>query len=337
MSDEPKKDGSVNDFGKNVQKSSGKDPIKKLFNSLDRKRSPKSEPEEEDLSKKFKKTQWSEGGHNLFVGVGNTRKKLKSGVYDIGFDGNSGQSTFSEKAISTDDLLDFPHSRSDKILNEMSDFWSRGKIFQDYGFLHRRGYLLYGPAGSGKTVLVHQVIKRIVDLEGIVFMCEDPETFSMGLNVVRQIEPERQIVCVFEDIDAIIDENGEDSLLSLLDGENQIDKVLNLATTNYPEDLDKRIIARPRRFDRVIKIDMPEEEVRRFYFSRKLKIDESELNKWVKVTKGFSFAAMAELVISVKCLGNSFDDSVEILKDLMETHKSSADYDTKKKVGFNTD
>jgi len=31
--------------------------------------------------------------------------------------------------------------------------------------------------------------------------------------------------------------------------------VLNLATTNYPEQLDRRFVARPRRFDRVVRID----------------------------------------------------------------------------------
>jgi ATP-dependent 26S proteasome regulatory subunit len=54
--------------------------------------------------------------------------------------------------------------------------------------------------------------------------------------------------------------------LSVLDGENQVDKVLNIATTNYPEKLDRRLVGRPRRFDRLIYIDMPNHVVRREYF-----------------------------------------------------------------------
>ncbi len=42
------------------------------------------------------------------------------------------------------------------------------------------------------------------------------------------------MVCIFEDIDAIVQEHGEDELLALLDGEARIDYVLNVATTNYP-------------------------------------------------------------------------------------------------------
>ena len=37
-----------------------------------------------------------------------------------------------------------------------------GDTFQRYGYLHRRGYLLYGPQGSGKSSVVHQVVHRIM-------------------------------------------------------------------------------------------------------------------------------------------------------------------------------
>jgi hypothetical protein len=53
------------------------------------------------------------------------------------------------------------------------------------------------------------------------------------------------------------------------------------------------------------------------YFLEKLHISEKEVNEWVKATSGFSFAACAELVISVKCLGNDFADSVSILTGMM--------------------
>lgn len=313
------KDGSIADFG-SANKKSG-DPISKMFMRMEK--GLDIEEGMEDEKGKSKLSQWSQFGHDSYIAVGNTFKKLKSGVYDIETDRQSGQSVFVEKHISVDDVLNFPDSKCDKILREMDDFWNRSKIFKEYGFLHRRGYLLYGPPGSGKTVLVQQVIKKIVDQGGIVFICKNPSTFSMGLSIFREIEPNRQIVCIFEDIEAIITDYGDDALLSLLDGENQIDKVLNIATTNYPEELDKRIIARPRRFDRVIKIGMPGAKIRRIYFEKKLKIKKDELEKWVKDSMGFSFAAMAELVISVKCLGNEFEKAIEILKDLMNSKKSS--------------
>jgi SpoVK/Ycf46/Vps4 family AAA+-type ATPase len=131
--------------------------------------------------------------------------------------------------------------------------------------------LLHGPAGSGKTCLVQQIIADIVKSDGLVFQCTNhPAVFNDGLSQFRKVEPNRPIVCLFEDIDAIVEEHGEDEILTLLDGENQIDKVLNIATTNYPEKLDKRLVARPRRFDRVLEIGMPTAEVRKMYFQKKI-------------------------------------------------------------------
>ena len=125
-------------------------------------------------------------------------------------------------------------------------------------------------------------------------------------------------------------------MLSLLDGETQINNVLNLATTNYPELLDKRIVSRPRRFDRRIKIGMPSADVRLQYFTHKVgkKVSKEEITKWVDATEGFSFAALTELVVLTKCLKNDFEKAIEDIKSLIDCKLSSDQYE-RSKVGFN--
>ncbi len=177
------------------------------------------------------------------------------------------------------------------------------------------------------------MIKKVIDQNGVVLLCEHPQLLEMGLLDLRSVEPDRFIVCLFEDIDALIQRFGEKEILAVLDGESQVNKVLNIATTNYPEVLDPRIVARPRRFDKVIRIDWPSKEVRRHYFKHKLKIPTEELDTWVKATNKFSFAACAELVISVKCLDNDFDSAVKNLRKLMQDKPNSKDYDTKESSG----
>jgi hypothetical protein len=276
--------------------------------------------------------QWANCGPNTFKPVSNTFAMLDRGVYSVSVSQYHGL-MFTQNTINIDELLRFPDSLSEKILAEITTFWKKGKKFKEHGFLHRRGYLLHGPAGSGKTCLVQQIIADIVNADGLVFLCNThPSVFNDGLSLFRKVEPDRPVVCLFEDIDAIIDEHGEDEILTLLDGENQIDRVLNIATTNYPEKLDKRLVARPRRFDRVIKIGMPGKEVRKVYFQKKLKVTDSEMEKWLESTEGFSFAACAELVISVCCFEKPFDEAVKTLTDMMTTKVSSADYNDK--MGF---
>jgi SpoVK/Ycf46/Vps4 family AAA+-type ATPase len=139
---------------------------------------------------------------------------------------------------------------------------------------------------------------------------------------------------VFEDIDAIIKKYGESEILSLLDGDNQVDRVINIATTNYPELLDKRIVNRPRRFDRIYKILVPEEKIRAAFLKEKLPKKE-DVKLWVKKTRGLSFAAIAETLISVLCLGNKLDDTVKILRDIESKNPKSSDFGSG--IGFGAD
>jgi len=129
-----------------------------------------------------------------------------------------------------------------------------------------------------------------------------------------------------EDLDAHINRHGEEQVLGLLDGESQITGVLNIATTNYPEYLDKRIVSRPRRFDRLVFIGHPDAETRKLYLSRKLKINGEMAKKWAIDTEGFSFAALADLVISVECLEIPYYNALEKLRKIMSEKQSSSKF-----------
>lgn len=320
----------LEEFGTKVEATPGREGPS--FATENRRSRGRRDEEEESKEVVVGDTQYTVCGNDEYVACPSTVKALPSGLYGVGL--SRGDIIYSNKDIKVDSLLKFPNGTADDILKEVESFWKKGPIFTKHGFLHRRGYLLYGPQGSGKTIIVQQVLKDILDKGGIAFVCGHPQLLTEGLTTFRKIEPNRSVVCVFEDIDSIVSTYGEDGLLTLLDGENQIDNVLNIATTNYPEKLDKRIVGRPRRFDRVIKIGMPAAEIRRLYFIEKLKLDDEDIEKWVSSTEGFSFAALAELVISVKCLGNSFESSVRTLKALLNSKVSSAEFDGDKKLGF---
>lgn len=288
----------------------------------------------EDLEEKVTKpNQWGAVGSKMYKALTTTRKHLPAGAYSITLDNNDNQPIYLQKDIKSDELIKFSGSLADQILLEINEFWGRADVFEKMGFLHRRGYLLYGPQGTGKSSIVQRIVNDVILRGGIVFLCDHPKFFQKGLATFRQVEPERPIVCVFEDIDAIIKRWGEDEILSILDGGNQIDKVLNLATTNYPELLDKRIISRPRRFDRVHKIGVPDDAIRREYLRIKLPKGQ-KLEDWVRATDGLSFAGMTEALISVLCLGNKLRTTIKILQDLEKGHPSSDDFGAKVALGF---
>lgn len=266
--------------------------------------------EEEDNF--LKPSQWLRVKDNILIGTGSTLKELPSGSYIINWDHRSEQPAFQEIEIKIDNLIFVDNKVSEEIIQEVRDFWTKEKQYNDVRILHRRGFLLYGPQGTGKTSIVAQIIKDVIDQNGIVFMCENPKFFSSGLQLFRKVEPRRKIVCLFEDIDATIKEFGEQDILSILDGEQQVNHVFNLATTNYPEVLDKRIVSRPRRFDRVIKIFPPSYKARFAYFKSKLK-GKDKPEEWAKKTEGMSFAALAELIVARKCFNEPFKKAIERL------------------------
>ena len=268
---------------------------------------------------------WSVGDSDLYKSGPPSTPILPAGYYEvhIGYDGPFIQ----RQDLKTDELIDFSDSVGHTMIKEIKSFWTKAEKFEQYGFLHRRGYLMHGPPGSGKTSLIQMVISETIKEGGVIFSCTgNPEALDTNLRILRRIEPDRQLICIYEDIDAIAEVNGEEKLLSVLDGENMVDHVVNIATTNYLVKLDDRIKNRPRRFDRVIKVEMPSVAARRAYLGTRFELTEQELEKWIKDTEGFSFAALADLVISTKCLDNSYSDSLKVLKTFLKEERK----------GFNT-
>jgi hypothetical protein len=290
------------------------------------------------MNKEINKS-WGEAANEVFYSVSSNNVTLPSAVYSPGRM-NDGTYVFKKQTIKTDELISFAGSVSDKIVSEIQDFWSDEvtERFVKYNVLHRRGYLLYGQPGSGKTAIVEQIIAATLKNNGVAFQCRcNPLVFANALAIFREQEPTRKVVALFEDIDSIIETYSEAELLAYLDGETQIDHVLNIATTNYPEKLNKRIINRPRRFDAIIKIACPEASLRQKYFVTKLKITEAEAKVWTDKTDGFSFAGMTDLVINVKCFGYDLDVSVEKVKNTLLNTASSEDDVLPATVAFDDD
>ena len=267
---------------------------------------------------------WSVSGYNFYP-CEKTEKELPPGQYIPMFSEHRGV-FWVQKQTSMDELLILPDSKTEQVLTSVNYFWTREEAFRKHGLLWKRGLLLWGPPGSGKTSCLQQISSQIVDLGGLSIYCNNPTITAEALRILRVIEPLRPVVVMLEDLDSIVDRFGEADLLALLDGELQIDNVVFIATTNYPENLDKRFICRPSRFDEVIYIGMPKASARREYLVKKnprlLEVPE-QLDYWVSTTKGFSIAQLKEVIVAVECLECDLDKTVERLRKMVENKPSS--------------
>jgi SpoVK/Ycf46/Vps4 family AAA+-type ATPase len=269
---------------------------------------------------------WSVYG-DTFSPCEKATKELPAGHYSIRVSNERGI-FFAKKEIASDELMILPDTASDDVIASIESFWTKKEQYRAFKFLWKRGILLYGPPGSGKTCTVQIVANKIVEKGGLAIYVSNPQLTIQGLDLLRYIEPDRPVVVILEDIDAIIEKFGESDLLSLLDGEFQVDNAVFLATTNYPEELDDRIKNRPSRFDIVRKIGMPSEAARKMYLTAKnprIKDNEEELARWVKDTNEFSIAHMKELIISIECLELPYAECIERLEKMRNSDISSRD------------
>jgi energy-coupling factor transporter ATP-binding protein EcfA2 len=273
-------------------------------------------------------SRWSEAD-GLFWRAKKTHPIIPAGLYDcVSVDGIG--PALRKKDLNTDSLLVLPEKNSEEIYAEFEKFWTLEDVFKKFGFLYKRGFLLWGPPGSGKTSLINLMMKTIIQrYNGIIVMVEDPDLAGGCLGMVRKNEPNRPLITIMEDLDALVERWGEAGYLALLDGSEQINNVIHIGTTNYPERLDKRFVDRPSRFDTVKKIGMPGWEARDAYFRHVLDDmgvewwTEDALEKWIKQSRGFSVAHMREMIISVCCLGKNIDDVVERLEKMHERQPTS--------------
>lgn len=291
-------------------------------------RSPEiSQPERKELSRSADSRQWAVHPDDTYAPCGSTVQALPTGVYRNAVD-QFGTVLFVKVKLVTDDLVRLPDTASDRVLEGIAKFWESEAEFRKFGQVFKRGVLLWGPPGSGKTVTVTMLVHDVVQRGGTVILSSSPELTAQALAQFRRVEPDRKLICILEDLDELTDRYGESNLLALLDGEQQVDKIVYVATTNYPERLDARLVNRPSRFDEVIKIGMPSAAARRVYLRSRLKISDladADLQVWVEETDGLSIAHLRELVAAVFCLGRDYEDTLKRLKAMQRRPSSTGD------------
>jgi Cdc6-like AAA superfamily ATPase len=289
-----------------------------------------------DSAKKF--STWAILSNDEYSPSYKTSSEVPPGVYEIVYNPDLGTSVLKKQPFKTDELYHLPSDELIDIIKDIDNFWSMKGQYEKYKFVHKRGILMYGEPGCGKSGIIQMIVKKIIEKGGIVINIkdeEDVEKFSSFIPNLREIEPDRPLITILEDIDSIAGERSYSvsRLLNILDGVKQIENVVYLATTNYPEKLEERITNRPSRFDRRYKVELPNAEIRRCFIENKLSKEDLakiDIEEWVRRTDGMSLSHLKEVVISVIIMGRNFEDTIDGLEGLKKapTIKGSG------KVGF---
>jgi len=300
------------------------------------------EPAEEEVKPFYK--EWIEIRPGEYIPSDTVKitKFVQPGMYNIEWDHQNGWPVFLKQKINLDELFVLPDPVFNTILNDMKYFWDNEIKFKNYKYAYKRGILLYGPPGSGKSSLVALLSEAIIKKQGVVISIKNGDDLVRYVNAIgkafRHIEPTTPILTLIEDIDGLLAyKDNETLLLNILDGIYQSHNVVYLACTNYPEKLEERILNRPSRFDKRYLIDLPNAETRKFYLEKKIKstdLDKVDLDDVVSKTEGLSLAHLGEFIKSVFIFGKSIEDSIGELKDMGKFISSSRFKTTQSKTGF---
>ncbi|KAJ8918276.1 hypothetical protein NQ315_014146 [Exocentrus adspersus] len=151
---------------------------------------------------------------------------------------------------------------SDRILKDCQEFISNPSWYTERGIPYRRGYLLYGPPGCGKSSYITALAGEL-GFSICVLNLSERGLSDDRLNHLLSVAPQQSII-LLEDIDAAF-VSREDSpqqkaayeglnrvtfsgLLNCLDGVASTEARMVFMTTNYLERLDPALI-RPGRVD----------------------------------------------------------------------------------------
>eukprot|EP01083_Nonionella_stella_P158551 516242_1 len=193
---------------------------------------------------------------------------------------------------------------SESILSDVSDFRNNVQWYMNRGIPYRRGYLLHGTPGSGKTSYI-QALAGHFGLNLCMLSLGNPYLTDDQLANLMTVIPKDSIV-VMEDIDALFIDRSDQAdgtthqrgitfsgLLNVLDGVLAGEERLVFMTTNHLERLDRALV-RPGRIDVVMEIGgATENQIRRMF----LKFYQSQTSSADLVAKQLSGLniSMAEL------------------------------------------
>ncbi len=195
------------------------------------------------------------------------------------------------------------------------------EMYKQLGRTIPKGILLYGPSGTGKTMLAKAVATEseanFISIKGPELMSKWVGESEKGIrDIFRKARQASPCVIFFDEVDSIAPIRGRgggiegfgglpgadkmiSQLLTEMDGVHKIHDVVVLAATNRIDMIDPALL-RPGRFDKIIYIPNPDKATRERILQIHVKgrpiSKDIDLNKIVEMTEGFSGADVSSVV-----------------------------------------
>ena len=234
-------------------------------------------------------------------------------VFDNGYWEKSKELWEAVSGSSWEDVILDPEMKKG-LIEDVQGFFDNRELYGQYAVPWKRGIILHGVPGNGKTVSIKALINSLYGrpdqisslyVKSFETKC-NTEQYSIRqiFQAARRCSP---CLLIFEDLDSLVDDNIRSYFLNEVDGLESNDGILMIGSTNHLDKLDPAIAKRPSRFDRKYHFKLPGERERTLYaeYWRQKLIKKNPMLEFPEevcrivagLTEGFSFAYLKELFV----------------------------------------
>ena len=229
---------------------------------------------------------------------------ISLGESDMGQTG-LGPVVFHRRPALARDALVLPQGALDLVERQVLGIARQRDRLRASGQHVKRGLLLYGPPGNGKTLTVRYIVSQAPDHTVILLTGGALGLVGPACALARMLEP---ALVVLEDVDLVAEERGmfgHDSnpvlfdLLNQMDGMEEDADVVFVLTTNRADVLEPALAARPGRVDLAVEVGLPGADARRRLirlYGRGLDLQIEDLEAIVTRTAGVAASFVKELM-----------------------------------------
>ena len=176
-----------------------------------------------------------------------------------------------------------PEGKKDKVMADVRSFLEARSWYEEMGIPYRRGYLLYGPPGCGKSSFVMALAGEL-DVAICILSLSTKSLDDEGLIMLMNTAPQKCIL-LLEDVDRAFSAESRvtiSGLLNSIDGVAAQEGRLLFLTTNHIDRLDEALI-RPGRCD--VRVHFPNSTVtqQRDMFLRFFPGQETQADEFVRL------------------------------------------------------
>lgn len=251
-----------------------------------------------------------------------------------------------QRRHSWDDIVLAP-AALDAVRLHVDQFLRNRDRLRRLGVKARRGLILSGPPGTGKTllckILAHQLEASVLWV--LPRHVRSPWSIDAILDVARFVAP---TVLFLEDLDLYAEEREAEKsmllgeLMNQLDGAVENEDLVTVASTNRLHVVERALRNRPGRFDRIVRLDLPDEACRRRLLERLLfqaRVAAADLALLAHHTYGYSGAQLEEVVntifmMAVEAGVGAEESDVAVDRTLIDRALAEVSIERRRPIGF---